>query len=302
MNRAPGTAAVRIAVVLNPESGSAPTQPDLSAALTSNRVCADIHVLRAGDLTGWLAEMSSRYDVLVAAGGDGTVSAVAASALAAGKILGVLPAGTLNHFARDAGIPPALDAAVAALAGRHTVRFDVGVVGARPFLNNVSIGAYPRMVWERRRAQRTGWPRPAASAVAIAETWLELRAITVGLRLDGRAFVRRTPFIVVGNGAYEVEGLQAGRRRTLSEGRLALYAAPGSGRVDALMLPVRILFGTLKAHERFEEWHATSITMDLPSPRISAAVDGEIVTLEAPLRFGLRPRAIEVIVPVDKAG
>jgi diacylglycerol kinase family enzyme len=293
---------VRIAVVLNPASGSAPTQPDLAAALDRSGVGADIHVLPAADAAGWLTELAMRYDVLVAAGGDGTVSAVAASALTAGRILGVLPAGTLNHFARDAGIPRELDAAVAVLAGRHTVRLDAGVVGGRPFLNNVSIGAYPRMVWERKRAQRIGWPRHAASAVAVAETWLELRAITVGLQIDGVKCVRRSPFIVVGNGRYEIEGLQAGRRRTLSEGRLALYAAPGSGRVDALMLPVRILLGTLKAHERFEEWHASSIAMDLAAPSIAAAVDGEIVILQTPLRFSLRPGAIEVIVPVDKAG
>lgn len=100
--------------------------------------------------------VESGCTVLVAAGGDGTVSTVANVAAEQGVALGVLPLGTLNHFARDAGIPGDLDGAVTALACGHTVTVDVGEVNGRIFLNNSSVGVYPRLLWEREQQERQG--------------------------------------------------------------------------------------------------------------------------------------------------
>src|SRR5215217_494166 len=93
--------------------------------------------------------VAGSYDVIAAAGGDGTVSTVAAAVARANKTLAVIPTGTLNHFARDAGVPIDLEPAVALLRDGRRRAVDVGMVNDQFFLNNVSIGSYPRMVKER---------------------------------------------------------------------------------------------------------------------------------------------------------
>ena len=241
--------------------------------------------------------IAAEYDLLVAAGGDGTVSTIAAAAVRSGKRFGVLPCGTLNHFARDTGIPLDLDAAAAVLAAGHTRALDIGVVNDHIFINNASIGAYPRMIWERSRARERGLPRPIAMTLAVTRTWFDLRSVTARLSVDGRELVRRTPFIFVGNSEYEVTGTDIGKRMTMTDGKLSLYMAPRFGRGHALLLPLHVLFGTLEKHERFEAIQAASITIDMPRPRVSVALDGEVRILESPLHFSVHHGALITVVP-----
>jgi diacylglycerol kinase family enzyme len=244
-----------------------------------------------------MTSVARRHDILVAAGGDGTASSVAATAVREGKIFGLIPTGTLNHFARDAGIPLELSDAVEILAAGHTRALDAAEVNGFVFINNASIGAYPRLVSERARATRRGLPRPFAVSLGVVRTWLSLRGVTVRLCVDGLELTRRTPFIFVGNGKYEVEGLRFGKRPAISDGTLSLYVAPESGRLDTLALPARALLGTLKGHGKFEGHQASSISMDFPRRSVAVALDGEIRALRSPLRFSIKPRALSMIVP-----
>ena len=288
---------MRRVVVLNRRSGSSPDELALRSALESAGIEADLLAVPSVMGGGSVDRAAAEYDVLIAAGGDGTVSTVAAAAVRTGRMFGVLPCGTLNHFARDAGIPRDLEAAAAVIARGHTRDFDVGVVNDRVFVNNASLGAYPRMIWARSRARERGLPRPLAMTMAVARTWFDLRSVTARLSVDGRELVRRTPFIFVGNSAYDVSGTDIGTRPCMTDGGLSLYMAPRFGRVDALMLPFHIFFGTLEKHERFEALQAASIVIDLPRPRVSVALDGELRVLTSPLQFAIKPAALRTIVP-----
>jgi len=288
---------MRWVVVLNRRSGSAPDETAVAEALQRAGLTADIVPVPSAMGAGSIDDTAAQYDVLVAAGGDGTVSTVAGAAVRAGKVFGVIPGGTLNHFARDAGIPLDLDEAAALLAAGHTRRLDVGVVNDRIFINNASIGAYPRMVWERNRARKRGLPRPIAVGFAVARTWFDLRSVAARLTIDGRELVRSTPFIFIGNSAYDVEGTDIGRRPTMTDGKLSLYMAPRFGRGDALLLPVRVLLKTLEEHERFESFDAAAISIETSSARVSVGIDGEIRMLDAPLRFSVQSDALETILP-----
>jgi diacylglycerol kinase family enzyme len=247
-----------------------------------------------------MEDIARQHDILVAAGGDGTASSVAAAVIKAGKIFGVIPAGTLNHFAHDAGIPLELSDALATLAAGHTRLLDTGEVNGHIFINNASVGAYPRMVWERTRARRKGLPRPFALSLAVARTWLKLRTVTVRLCIDGEELIRRTPFVMIGNSRYEVDGTQFGKRPTMTDGKLSLYVAPESGRLDTLTLPARALLRKLEEHQKFETYQASSISMELRRRRVSVALDGEIELLESPLRFHVKRCALRTIVPAPK--
>jgi diacylglycerol kinase family enzyme len=288
----------RIVVVRNPRSGSALDRATLQQALNTARVSADIADIPNGQaFEGWIDHLAGRYAVIAAAGGDGTVSSVAARLARAGKTLAVIPMGTMNHFARDAGIPTGLDAAVALLRTGRPSAVDIGIVNDRYFLNNVSLGSYPRMVDDRTKLQRRGHSPRIAAIVAVARTWWRLRSVTAALTVDGRDLIRSSPFIVVGNGRYVLSGFALSRRHQISDHQLSLYVAPRAGRLGALSLPIRALLGTLDRYEQFETFHATEITMTLTQRRVLTGIDGEVRELESPLRFAVRPGALQVLLP-----
>jgi diacylglycerol kinase family enzyme len=290
----------RLAVIRNPHSGTATNAAAIEKALSAAGLTAKI--IDSPHESGAEAafdRIAAEHDVLVAAGGDGTVSAVAAAVARAGKTLAIIPAGTLNHFARDAGIPTDLDKAIAVIAAGRERAFDVGVVNEHMFLNNVSLGSYPRMVHERDGLEERGRSRPVAAAIAIARTWWHLRKLTAAMSIDGREIVRRSPFIVVGNGSYVLSGFSLGQREEISDGRLSLYVAPSTGRIGVLSLPFRALSGRLEEYERFETICARKITATFRHRRIETGIDGEVRVLESPLDFEVRRGALRVLVPFD---
>ena len=98
----------------------------------------------------------------MAGGGDGTVNTVASAVIDTDKTFGVLPLGTLNHFAKDLHIPLDLEAAARTIIAGHTTQVDVGEVNDEIFLNNSSLGLYPRLVQKRKKKQRLGSRKWAA--------------------------------------------------------------------------------------------------------------------------------------------
>ncbi len=288
----------RIAVVRNPRSGTAPEPAVLEQAFRAAQIDARfVDTPDPRDMAQYLDRIAGESDVVVAAGGDGTVSGVAAAVARAGKTLAVIPTGTLNHFARDAGIPIELEQAIALITSGRERRFDLGIVNEHLFLNNVSLGSYPRMVKVRDALETNGRSRTLATAIAVARTWWRLRKLTATLLVDDRQLHRRSPFIVVGNGSYVLAGLSLGKREEISDGRLSLYVAPSTGRIGALSLPFRALAGRLESYERFETFCAEAITAQFSHPRIEAAIDGEVRVLASPLRFTIRRAALRVLVP-----
>lgn len=238
--------------------------------------------------------------IIVAAGGDGTVSAVASALVGTPAALGVLPLGTLNHFAKDAGIPLDLDAAVETIIKGATRLVDVGEVNGRIFLNNSSIGLYPAIVQARSAHQRRGVSKWVAFVRALFRVMRRIRHLHASLHADGKYDASdRTPFIFVGNNPYETTGLVIGARRRLDTGKLWVCHAPGAGRAALIGMAIGALFGRrgsgeLKVLEAEELWVQTR-----RKRRVKVANDGEVVTLAAPLHYRIRQKALRVIVPAE---
>jgi diacylglycerol kinase family enzyme len=287
----------RLAVIRNPRSGTAIEPATLANAFAAAGLTADILDLPDDGRVDAVLETTRDHDVLVAAGGDGTVSAVAAVAAKTGKTLAIIPGGTLNHFARDAGIPNELDQAVAIIRNGVERCIDVGVVNEQFFLNNVSLGNYPRMVDAREALERRGKSHTVATTIAVARTWWKLRKLTAWLTIDDRTMLRRSPFVVIGNGSYQLSGLSLGQREQINDGQLSLYVAPPTGRFGVLTLPMRALVGTLERHEQFETFQATRIAARFTHPRVSVAVDGEVREMQTPLEFSIHRNALRLLVP-----
>src|SRR4051812_46221939 len=182
-------------------------------------------VAKGADISRLVREVAREHPTLiVAAGGDGTINAVASALVGTTTALGVIPCGTLNHFARDLGIPlDHTDAVVATLRGRARA-IDVGEVNGRFFLNNPSIGLYPAMVHRRTKQQRRLGRGKWQAMLWAAHTVLRSHPfMDVTLELDGKNFVRRTPFVFIGNNVYEMQGFDIGRRARLDAGVLSVY-------------------------------------------------------------------------------
>jgi diacylglycerol kinase family enzyme len=235
--------------------------------------------------------------IVVAGGGDGTVSSVASALVESDAALGILPLGTLNHFAKDAGVPLELNDAVRAIAGGRTVRVDVGDVNGRPFINNASVGMYASLIAERLAMQRLGRRKWLAHGLAAARVWRRYHRLHVLLRADGRKCTVSTPFVFIGNNEYQLSGLQLGGRKTLDAGRLHVCMAPGMPRRRVAQMIVVAIFGDISRLEGFESFAASALTLDAGVARVRASLDGEIITLDGPLAFRIRRQALRVLVP-----
>jgi diacylglycerol kinase family enzyme len=243
-----------------------------------------------------LARIAAAHGTVVAAGGDGTIGAVASVVVGTETVLGVLPMGTLNHFAKDLGLPIDLEGAAGVIASGKMVRVDAGEVNERIFVNNASLGLYPAIVRRRRRLQRMGRRKWPAFAWAAAAALRKYPFVTARLRLEGLELKRRTPFVFIGNNIYQMEGLGIGSRERLDGGNLSLYMTHGTGRLGLLALSWNAMLGRLRASRSFEAFTAEEVWIETQRRPARVALDGEVVEMEPPLHFRVRKGELRVIV------
>lgn len=236
--------------------------------------------------------------VIVAGGGDGTISAVASEVIGTNRTLGVLPMGTLNHFAKDLNIPLELEEAARTLLTGRVVKVDVGEVNGRTFLNNSSLGLYPKIVRKREKQQeRLGRGKWFAFVWATLSVLRRYPFLDVRLSTEDRALTRRTPFVFVGNNEYEMENLNVGARSCLDAGQLSLYVTHRTGRLGLIRLALRALFGGLRNERDFDALCTKEVWIETRRTRQSIAIDGEVMLMNMPLHYRVRPGALRVLVP-----
>ncbi|MDQ1471585.1 MAG: hypothetical protein QOJ99_3065 [Bryobacterales bacterium] len=244
--------------------------------------------------------LSNACDVIVACGGDGTVNAVAGALWMSGEpgaVLGVLPLGTLNHFAKDLGIS-SMEQAESVLLDGHVRTVDAGLVNGRLFVNNSGIGIYPMMVLEREKVRQAGLPKWPAFFVACVRTLVRMPFQHLHLEADGVRLARATPFLFVGNNEYSVEGKSLGRRKHLDEGVLAIYMAHRTGPLGLFRIAVRAVLGTVRQDRDFVALTAKKLIVRRRRSRaVPVSLDGEVCRLKPPLEYSVAPRAICVLAP-----
>jgi diacylglycerol kinase family enzyme len=236
--------------------------------------------------------------MIVAGGGDGTVSAVASCLAQTGVRLGVLPMGTLNHFAKDLGIPLELEAAIDVIARGRELAVDMGEVNGRLFINNSSLGLYPDIVLDReRQRQRLGRGKWAALLAASLHAARRYPVLSLHLEVDGTPLERRSAFVFIGNNEYRMEGFEIGERAALSGAALSLYVTQRTGRFGLLRLAVHALFGRLQQAKDFDMLAAKAVVVRTARRHMRVATDGEVTLMQTPLNYRIRPAVLRVIAP-----
>lgn len=295
-----------IEVIINASGGSfvaGETEQLLADLFAASGIEVNLRLARSGDQIELFAKaaVDSDAEVVLAGGGDGTISSVAGVVAASGKTFGVLPLGTLNNFSKDLNIPQDIAEAIRVIAEGKTAEIDLAEVNGRKFINNSSIGLYPRIVRKRdQHQQRLGYGKWRAAFWAAISIFRISPFLKVEILVDGKLFVRKTPFVFVGNNEYEMEIYNIGRRPKLDKGRLSIYFLHRGGRLGVIMLLLRTITGTVRQWRDFEEVLTDSIRIGTRRKRMQVAFDGEVASVEMPLQYRILPKALRVIVPAEK--
>lgn len=236
---------------------------------------------------------------ILVAGGDGTIASAAAVVCDSGVELAVLAAGTLNHFARDHGLP--LDPAEALeLAATGTARgVDLGFVNDRPFLNTSSVGAYVGFVRTRERLERWMGYR-LASFLGGVRVMARLRGFDVQVAVEGRARSYRTALVFIGVGERETRAPTFGGRVQGGRAGLHVIAVRGKAVARLVALGLEAAARGLEVVRRKPELDAFLVeecTIVMPKRLSWLAIDGEILRVPAPFRYRLARGALRVVAP-----
>ncbi|MBZ2209499.1 diacylglycerol/lipid kinase family protein [Massilia soli] len=237
------------------------------------------------------ARASAADGILVAAGGDGTINAVAREAVAQACLFGVLPQGTFNYFGRTHHIPEDLGDAVRALLHAQVQPVQVGAVNERIFLVNASIGLYPRMLEERELDKRQfGRSRFVAFISAIKTFFSAHRRMRITLDLDGKEHLMRTSTLFVGNNRLQMEQIGiAPLSDAVEDGKLAAIAPKSVGRLGMLGLMLRAMLGRLGEADNLITFSFRRMIVKprkfYGKRRIKVATDGEVTRMNTPLAF-----------------
>lgn len=293
---------MRVRVIVNKGGGTAEGDEEetarIRAAFERHGVEADVRPTAPDDIAAAFRDAAAAdLDAVVGAGGDGTLSAAAGALAGTGRAFGILPLGTLNHLARDAGIPADLDEAAAVIAAGHTRLIDVAEVNGRVFVNNSSVGLYPDMVRLREAEQeKSGRSKRLAMLSASFASLRSFRRHRLWIGAPGLEAPVRTPLLFVGNNRYQVSLFALGRRERLDQGELCLYAISAKSRLQLFWAGIRGVFGRLDQQRDFITFYGAELEVSSDRAQFMISLDGETERMETPLRYKLRPKALKLIV------
>ena len=241
-------------------------------------------------------------NVIVAAGGDGTITALAGALVDSDKSLAILPLGTVNALAKDLHVPLDLPGAVAALATGETHRIDVGEVNGRIFLHKVVIGVIPGVAAGRERIRGREGTAKLGFLLYFFRRLTRSRRMAVAIEADnGPRRIERAQAIAVASNSYD-EGMgQFFSRSSLDQGTLTLYVVHHLTVGDVFRLTTRMLLGRWQDDEALTIDTVQSVSITTHKQLLKVMLDGEIETVHTPLDFRIRQKALSVIVPAEPA-
>ncbi|KKB80246.1 hypothetical protein VW35_07500 [Devosia soli] len=297
---------MRIAAILNRESGTLRTMDidsfckeavDIFAKAGHELTCK---VVTGKDVLSTIEELADddMFDAIIAAGGDGTISSAAAIAHERGKTLGLLPAGTMNLFARALGVPSDISKALHAVAQGRVGKIDLATANGRPFVHQFSVGIHARLV--RIRDSMTYGSRLGkmfASLRAIAAAAVNPPRFEVEFE-DGSGRHRRVVSgIAVSNNPLEDGPMPVAER--LNTGQLGVYFADSVTTGELVRLVIDVFTGRWRANPQVTEIKTSGMVLQFPKRKgdARAVIDGELIELDRRVELKILPQALSMILP-----
>lgn len=294
-----------ILLIINRGSGKtdcAALAHDLQRFAQQAGVHCEVRLVRGERQIRMATEEAKRcpHERIVAGGGDGTLNAVASALAGLNKEMAILPLGTFNYFAREFNVPSDVHEAFKLGLEGEARPVSLGEINGVPFLNNASIGLYPKVL-EVREHTYARWGRSR-----LAAYWSVLTAVIrhhANLRLEiagaeGVAPQRlKTPMVFAGRNGYQLAEFGLPGPECVLNGSMAVYILPKATRLGLVRLALRMFFGQLEPREDFKVLCATELELALKRGWWTVAVDGERVRVRSPITLRMRRDALRVVLP-----
>lgn len=290
-------------VLLNRGGGAVADDSEIAgkvaAALAKAGVEAEVELIEGGDCAARCKALAERGDNLViVGGGDGTISAAASALIGTETKLGILPLGTLNHFARDLAIPADVDEAAALIAKGSVRQVDVAEMNERIFINNSAIGLYPLMVVDRDvQRKRLGRSKRLAMLVASIRTLARFNHQRLTLTVNDEKARVDTPLLFVGNNNYRIDLGAPGQRESVEDGELCVMVMRKKTRTGLIAASIRALFDSSRPDDMAYLDGVERLRVDSGRSQLAVSLDGEVVSSAPPLQYRIRKKALRVIAP-----
>lgn len=290
-------------VLLNRGGGAVADDSEIAgkvaAALAKAGVEAEVELIEGGDCAARCKALAERGDNLViVGGGDGTISAAASALIGTETKLGILPLGTLNHFARDLAIPADVDEAAALIAKGSVRQVDVAEMNERIFINNSAIGLYPLMVVDRDvQRKRLGRSKRLAMLVASIRTLARFNHQRLTLTVNDEKARVDTPLLFVGNNNYRIDLGAPGQRESVEDGELCVMVMRKKTRTGLIAASIRALFDRSRPDDMAYLAGVERLRVDSGRSQLAVSLDGEVVSSAPPLQYRIRKKALRVIAP-----
>jgi diacylglycerol kinase family enzyme len=297
---------MRFRAILNRDGGTLRTMNLESFSAQARQIFSearhelDCHIVSGKDVDRELslAAEDPAVDVIVAAGGDGTISTAARAAFRSGKPLAILPAGTMNLFARAMGMPMDLPGALQAIAQGETKRIDIATANGTPFVHQFSVGIHARLVRIRDgMIYRSRLGKMIASLRAIAAAAVNPPKFEVELHGPSVDMTRVVSGVAISNNPLNNQPVPVAAR--LDSGLLGVYLAGSVTTNELINLVLDVVTGRWRANPRVFEVEVAHLTLRFPKRKRDtyAVIDGELIALEREVRLEIKPEALQVIVP-----
>ncbi len=291
-----------IKAIINSESGSeSKSKEELKEMLIQSFPDISVEYFRKGDYKQQILDLTrDKPEILIVSGGDGTVNAAVNALYERDIPLALIPSGTFNNFARDVGIPIDRKRAIKAILQRNIRKVDIASVNKRFFVNNSSIGIYPKSVKTRdEMIQHFGYGKFLSMVIAFSKIFSKYPLYYILLEADGEEYYIKTPFVFVGNNIYDLSIDNLGKRDNLNSAKLCLIYTSCRFRFCLIKNLFLKLIGKLENKKYLAEKHLESVTINSKKKKLKVSLDGEIFDMKPPLEYKILPKSLKVLVPED---
>lgn len=247
-------------------------------------------------------QQASEAGVVVAAGGDGTLNAVAAQLMGTDIPMGIFPLGTFNYVARLLNIPLDLLKAAETIATGKIREVHVAQINDHIYLNNASLGLYPLFIQKRELYnQRLGRFALNAYTSGLDVLIRDRKELKLEIEVDGKQYPVKTPLIFFGNNQLQLAEMNLRIAEAAEKGKVAGLVVAKSDKRTLFKILWQLIKGNLDKAPDVYSFSGDEVEVHSKRKKLTVALDGEIVEMQPPLKISVRKNALKILVPHDSA-